>query len=64
MTFLWVIQLDSIGELSYYKKSELFEEFTGSSLPKSTVFEHQNIEADEYIFEKNREQILEWIKWV
>lgn len=59
MVRLWGIQLDSIGDLSYCKKAELFEAFTGGRLPKSTVFDHQNNEADEYIHERNREQILE-----
>ena len=56
---LWGIKLDSIGDLSYYKKSELYESFTGHPLPKSTLFEHQNLESDDYIYEENRKQIIE-----
>lgn len=56
---LWGIKLDSIGDLSYDKKSELYTAFTGCTLPKSTCYEHQDIESNEYINEKNRKQLLE-----
>lgn len=56
---LWGSKLDNIGDLSYCKKSELFESFTGSKLPKSTLFEHQDDEIDNYIYEQNKKQIIE-----
>ena len=56
---LWKSQLDTIGDLSIRKQSELFKAFTGGKLPKSTVFEHYNKESDEFIQEENKKQILE-----
>ncbi len=57
----WGVKLSDIGEESYEKKSELFEALFDITLPKSTVFYHENKVSDSYLEEKEN-QIEEMVE--